>query len=333
MLFCLVEPVLLRGLEITVTASMGISLFPDDASTAEDMIRNADAAMYQAKGAGRNSFQFYTSDLNKRALELLSMENALRRGIDRQEFVLHYQPQIDISSGRIVGAEALVRWNHPELGLLMPGKFISIAEERGLIARLGRWIVEEASRQAVLWQQSGHFQMPIAVNVSAVQFRQKDFVEHLARTVRQHGVDPNSLELELTESIVMRDAESTIQILRTLNEMGFQLSIDDFGTGYSSLSYLRRFPLSKIKIDQSFVADATQDEGAASIVTAVISLARSLKLKVIAEGVQTVEQLQMLRAQRCDQAQGFLFSRALPPDAFDDFVRHWQPQPSPPSSA
>lgn len=333
MLACVVEPVLLRGLEITVTASMGISLFPDDASTAEDMIRNADAAMYQAKGAGRNSYQFYTSDLNKRALELLSMENALRRGIDRREFVLHYQPQIDIPSGRIVGAEALVRWNHPELGLLMPGKFISIAEERGLIARLGGWVVEEASRQAALWQRSGSFQLPIAVNVSAVQFRQKDFIQHLARTVREHGVAPSFLELELTESIVMRDAESTIQILRTLNEMGFQLSIDDFGTGYSSLSYLRRFPLSKIKIDQSFVADATRDEGAASIVTAVISLARSLKLKVIAEGVQTPEQLHMLRAQRCDQAQGYLFSRALPCDDFEALVLHWQPQPSPPSSA
>jgi len=326
LLSCLVKPVTINGYELTVTASMGISLYPDDATNGQEMIRNADAAMYQAKGAGRNGYQFYTSDLNKRALEMLAMESDLRRAIERQEFELHYQPQVDISSGVVVGVEALIRWNHPDLGLVMPGKFISIAEERGLIVPIGSWVIDEALRQAAIWQHRGKLSVPIAVNVSAVQFRQKDFVEQLASSVRKHGITPNHLELELTESIVMRDAETTIKVLRSLNEIGFQLSIDDFGTGYSSLSYLRRFPIHKIKIDQSFVADLTKDESAGSIVTAIIGLARSMKLKVIAEGVQTPDQLQILRSQGCDQAQGFLFSPALGSEELGKFVRDWKPE-------
>jgi len=321
LLSCLVEPVTLNGYELTITASMGISLYPDDATNGQEMIRNADAAMYQAKSAGRNGYQFYTSDLNRRALEMLSMENALRRAIERQEFVLHYQPQVDISSGCVVGAEALIRWNHPDLGLVMPGKFISIAEERGLIVPIGSWVIEEAARQAAVWQNVGT-SIPIAVNVSAVQFRQKDFVEQLANSVRKHRITPNHLELELTESVIMRDAETTVDILERLHDMGFRLSIDDFGTGYSSLSYLRRFPIDKIKIDQSFVTD----ESAGSIVTAVIGLARSLKLKVIAEGVETEEQLGILREQLCDEAQGFLFSPALGSEGFEKLVREWKPK-------
>jgi len=326
LLSCLVEPVTLNGYELTVTASMGISLYPDDATNGQEMIRNADAAMYKAKGTGRNAYQFYTSDLNQHALEMLSMENALRRAIERQEFVLHYQPQVDITSGSVVGAEALIRWNHPDLGLVMPGKFISIAEERGLIVPIGNWVIEEAARQAAVWQNSGRLSIPIAVNVSAVQFRQKDFVEQLANSVRKHGITPNHLELELTESIVMHDVETTVEILEKLHDMGFQLSIDDFGTGYSSLSYLRRFPIDKIKIDQSFLWDATHDEGAGRVVTAIIGLARSLKLKVIAEGVQTKEQLEVLREQRCDEAQRFLFSPALVSGEFEKLVREWKPK-------
>jgi diguanylate cyclase (GGDEF)-like protein/PAS domain S-box-containing protein len=322
---CLAEPVTLNGYEHTVTASMGISLYPDDATDGQEMIRNADAAMYKAKGAGRNAFQFYTSDLNRRALEMLSMENALRRAVERQEFVLHYQPQVDISSGCVVGAEALIRWNHPELGLVMPGKFISIAEERGLIVPIGSWVIEEAARQAAVWQNAGT-SIPIAVNVSAVQFRQKDFVEQLANIVRKHGITANHLELELTERVIMRDAETTVEILARLHDMGFQLSIDDFGTGYSSLSYLRRFPMDKIKIDQSFVTDVIQIASAGSIVTAIIGLARSLKLRVIAEGVETTEQLEILREQSCDEAQGFLFSPALGPEPFEKLVREWKPK-------
>jgi EAL domain-containing protein (putative c-di-GMP-specific phosphodiesterase class I) len=325
LLSCLVKPATLDGYELTVTASMGISLYPDDATNGQEMIRNADAAMYQAKGAGRNAYQFYTSDLNQRALEMLSMENALRRAIERQEFVLHYQPLVDIASGSVVGAEALIRWNHPDLGLVMPGKFITIAEERGLIVPIGGWVIEEAARQAAIWQNSGP-SIPIAVNVSAVQFRQKDFVEQLANSVRNHGITPDRLRLELTESIIMRDVETTVEILEKLHDMGFQLSIDDFGTGYSSLSYLRRFPIDKIKIDHSFVWDAIQDESAGRIVTAIIGLARSLKLKAIAEGVETREQLEILRAQGCDEAQGFLFSPALGSEEFEKLVREWKPK-------
>ena len=325
LLSCLALPVTLNGCELTVTASLGISLYPDDAADGQEMIRNADAAMYQAKGEGRNAFHFYTSDLNDRATEILSMENALRRAIERQQFVLHYQPQINISSGAVVGAEALIRWNHPELGLVMPGKFISIAEERGLIVPIGNWVIEEATRQVGLWQNAG-MSIPIAVNISAVQFRQKDFVEQLANSVRKQGITSSRIELELTESIIMRDAETTIKILGRLHEMGFQLAIDDFGTGFSSLNYLRRFPVDKIKIDQSFVSDMTQGESGTSIVTAVISLAHSLKLKVIAEGVQTKEQLKILRDLRCDEAQGFLFSPALVSGEFEKLFCDWKPK-------
>jgi EAL domain-containing protein (putative c-di-GMP-specific phosphodiesterase class I) len=317
---CLIEPLALSGHEVTVTASMGISLYPDDATDGQEMIRNADAAMYQAKGAGRNAFQFYTTDLNQRALEKLSMESGLRRAIERQEFVLYYQPQVDISSGSVVGAEALIRWNHPELGIVMPGKFISIAEERGLIVPIGNWVIDEAARQAAIWQNHGT-PIRIAVNVSAVQFRQKDFVEQLTNKIQKHGIAPAQLEIELTERIIMRDAKTTIEILERLHKMGFQLSIDDFGTGYSSLSYLLHFPIDKIKIDQSFV----KDENAGHIVTAVIGLARGFKLKVIAEGVETKKQLELLREQGCDEAQGFLFSPALAPEKFEKFVREWKP--------
>jgi diguanylate cyclase (GGDEF)-like protein/PAS domain S-box-containing protein len=323
---CLDEPVTLDGHELTVTASMGISIYPDDGTNGMEMLRSADAAMYQAKGAGRNSYQFYTDDLNQRAMEMLSIENALRRAIERQEFVLHYQPQVDFASGAVVGAEALIRWNHPELGLLMPVQFISIAEERGLIVPIGNWVIGEAARQAAVWGDSAKLSFPIALNVSAVQFRQKDFVEYLAESVRKHGIAPHLIELELTERIVMHDAETTIEILKRIHDLGFGLSIDDFGTGYSSLSYLRRFPIDKIKIDQSFVSDVTEDENAASIVNAIIGLARSLKLKVIAEGVQTKEQLELLRAQRCDQAQGFLFSPGLASREFEELVRQWKPK-------
>jgi EAL domain-containing protein (putative c-di-GMP-specific phosphodiesterase class I) len=219
-----------------------------------------------------------------------------------------------------VGAEALIRWNHPDLGLLMPGKFISIAEERGLIVPIGDWVIEEAARQSAVWQNAG-ISITIAVNVSGVQFRQKDFEEQLANSLRKHGITPNYIELELTESIVMRDVEKTAEKLDRLHVMGFQLSIDDFGTGYSSLNDLRRFPFDKIKIDQSFV----KDEGAGDIVTAVISLARSLRLKVIAEGVETKEQLKILQEQRCDEAQGFLFSPALASGEFEKLIREWKP--------
>jgi predicted signal transduction protein with EAL and GGDEF domain len=290
LLSCFLVPVEVNGHQLTVTASIGISVYPDDGRAVQELLRSADAAMYQAKSAGRNSFKFYTSDLQRRAMEMLSTENGLRRAIEQQEFILEYQPQVSIKTGQLIGAEALIRWNRPGVGLVMPGQFIAIAEERGLIVPIGSWVIEEACRQAVRWQKSKALAIPIAVNVSAVQFRQRDFVDYMLQVTRRHGISPACLDIELPEGTVIRDPESTADKLKRLHEIGFRLSIDDFGTGYSSLSYLRRFPFDKIKIDRSFV----MDNGAANIVTAIISLSRSLNLKVIAEGVETAEQLARL---------------------------------------
>jgi diguanylate cyclase (GGDEF)-like protein/PAS domain S-box-containing protein len=319
----LAHPLNLQGHEITVTASMGISVYPDDAADVHDLLRNADAAMYEAKAAGRNAYRFYTSDMNRRALEVLSVESALRRALDRAEFALHYQPQIDLESRTLIGAEALIRWAHPEKGFVSPGTFIPIAEERGLITPIGEWVVGEATRQLARWASGPLAGLSVAVNLSSIQFHQSDFVESIARAIEANGVDPTRLELELTESIVMRDAESTILILKRLHEMGLLISIDDFGTGYSSLNYLRRFPIHKIKIDQSFVREMVEDPDTASIVNGIIGLAKSLKLKVIAEGVENDAQLGMLREQGCHEAQGFLFSKALPAAEFEAFVQRW----------
>jgi EAL domain-containing protein (putative c-di-GMP-specific phosphodiesterase class I) len=302
---------------------MGISVYPDDASDVHDLLRNADAAMYEAKSAGRNAYRFYTSDMNRRALEVLSVESALRRALDRGEFALHYQPQIDLTTRSLIGAEALIRWPHPEKGFVPPGVFIPIAEERGLISPIGEWVVREATRQLARWANTPLSGLSIAVNLSSIQFHQSDFVESIARAIQDNGVEASRLELELTESIVMRDAQSTILILKRLHEMGFLISIDDFGTGYSSLNYLRRFPIHKIKVDQSFVREMVEDPDTASIVSGIIGLAKSLKLKVIAEGVENDAQLGLLREQGCHEAQGFLFSKALPAPEFEAFVQRW----------
>jgi diguanylate cyclase (GGDEF)-like protein/PAS domain S-box-containing protein len=319
LLSCVTPPISVDDHELTVTASIGIAIFPEDGSDAHELIRNADAAMYQAKNAGRNNFKFYTSDLHQRATESLSTENALRHAIDRHEFVLYYQPQVNIQTGRLVGMEALIRWRRPDVGLVMPGNFIAIAEERGLIVPIGDWVLEDASRQAAEWRDSKLLSVPIAVNVSALQFRQRDFMEQLTATTEKHGVPPSCLDLELTERTVIRDPESTAEKLRTLHAKGFHLSIDDFGTGYSSLNYLRRFPFDKIKIDRSFIAD----ENGKNIVAAIIGLGRTLNLTVIAEGVETKEQVESLRAQGCDEAQGYLFGPAVPADDFARTVTEW----------
>ncbi|HEX6803648.1 MAG TPA: PAS domain S-box protein [Terriglobales bacterium] len=320
LLSCFLSPVTIQEHELTVTASIGISLYPDDGLDAQELIRNADAAMYQAKAAGRNGYKFYTSDLNQRALEALSTENALRHAIERKEFALHYQPQVSLQTGQLIGVEALLRWNRHDTGMVMPSNFIGIAEERGLIVPIGRWVVEEACRQAAAWRRANAFSVPISVNVSAVQFRHRDFVDRLLSTIREYGISPGCLELELTERSVVHDPEGTGEKLRKLHGMGFRLAIDDFGTGYSSLSYLRRYPFDKIKIDRSFV----MDENAANIVTAIIGLARSLNLKAIAEGVERYEQMEALRAQGCDEAQGFLFGPAVPAAEFEVSLREWQ---------
>lgn len=319
LLSCFLAPVNVKGHQLTVTASIGISVYPDDGRAVQELIRSADAAMYQAKSAGRNSFKFYTSDLQRRAMEMLSTENGLRRAIDHQEFILQYQPQVSLTTGRLVGAEALIRWSRPGEGLVMPGKFIGIAEERGLIVPIGNWVVDEVCRQVALWHDSSNLSIPIAMNVSAVQFRQRGFVDYLAEATRRHGITPANLEIELTEGVVIREPEATAEKLKRLHDLGFRLSIDDFGTGYSSLSYLRRFCFDKIKIDRSFV----MDDQAANIVNALISLSRSLNLRVIAEGVETPEQLARLRDQNCDEAQGYLLGPAVSAAEFEESVAEW----------
>jgi diguanylate cyclase (GGDEF)-like protein/PAS domain S-box-containing protein len=310
------NPFVIRDVELNTTASIGISLFPDDGTANEDLIANADVAMYRSKENGRNTYQFFTPEMNDSAYDRLTMENNLRRALERQEFVLYYQPQVNSETGQIIGAEALVRWRHPETGLVPPGMFIPIAEENGLIVTIGEWVLREACRQNKAWQQLGLSPIPVAVNLSAVQLRQKDLTEMVADALQETGLEPAWLELEITESGIMQNSEAAVKTLHTLKQMGLKLSIDDFGTGYSSLSHLKRFPLDKLKIDQSFVRDITTDEDDAAIVVAIIGMARSLKLRVIAEGVETRGHLDFLNANGCVEIQGYYFSKPVPADEF-----------------
>lgn len=303
------------GQELSISGSVGICIYPDDANDVSGLIRNADAAMYGAKNSGRNAYQFYTPDMNARAMEILETESALRNALVRNEFVLHYQPQVNLTSGEVVGLEALIRWNRPGAGMVMPGQFIPIAEERGLIAAVGQWTLGEVARQAAEWDRAGLPKIPIALNLSASEFHQHGFVERVAQTIEMYGLDASRFELEITETAILRDTNATIDILNRLRNLGVKLSIDDFGTGYSSLNYLRRFPIHRIKIDRSFVKEMLEDEGAAGIVRGIIGLADSLKLEVIAEGVETVEQIQFLQGAGCEYAQGFAFSAGLAHDA------------------
>jgi diguanylate cyclase (GGDEF)-like protein/PAS domain S-box-containing protein len=306
------KPFLLAGHELFVTTSMGISLFPDDGQDVQTLLKNADAAMYRAKEQGRNHYQHYSPVMNVRTLERLALESSLRHALERKELLLHYQPRVDLNTGQIICVEALLRWQYPDLGLIPPNQFIHLAEETGLIIPIGEWVLHTACKQNKLWQAMGLLPIRVAVNLSPRQFEEKNFVETIARVLKDTGLDPNYLELELTENLVMKNAESSIATLRQLNAMGIQISIDDFGTGYSSLSYLRRFPIHSLKIDQSFVRDITTDPDDSVIVTAMIILAHSLKLKVIAEGVETKEQLDFLRSLKCHEMQGYLFSKPLP---------------------
>jgi diguanylate cyclase (GGDEF)-like protein/PAS domain S-box-containing protein len=307
----LAVPHLIDGHEIHVTSSIGISVYPDDGLTVDTLMQNADNAMYYAKASARDNYQFFRADMNTRAVRRLLVEASLRRALTQLELLLHYQPKIDLASGAMTGTEALIRWLDPELGLVYPGQFVPIAEESGLIVPIGRWVLREACRQVRAWLDSGLRAVPVAVNISAVEFRNKGFLEGVALILKETGLPPRYLELELTETILMHDADSSLGLLEALKAMGVRLAIDDFGTGYSSLSYLKRFPIDTLKIDQSFVHDIPADADDATIVSAVIGMGKNLNHRVIAEGVETHEQLAFLRAQGCDEGQGFLFSHPL----------------------
>ena len=315
----------IAGHDLSVTASLGISIYPDDGFDAIALIKKAETAMRNVKETGPNDFSFFIDEMNQRARDQQSIESGIRLALERNEFVLHYQPKLDLGSGQVVGAEALIRWQKPGHGLVYPSEFISVAEDSGLIVPLSKWVLAEACRQSCAWQAAGLPKICMSVNMSAIDFRQRDFIDGIEQTLKQTGLDPALLELEITEGVLMQNVESTVNALTRLKEMGVRLAIDDFGTGYSSLSYLRRFPIDVLKIDQSFIRGLSNDSSDAALVSAIISLGRSLKLTIIAEGVETLEQLDFLKAHRCEEGQGFYFSKAVEPDAFVRYLGSVKP--------
>ncbi len=315
-------PFSVGGHDLTITPSMGISLYPVDGRDFETLLRNADVAMYKAKDAGRNAFRFYSSEMNVATLKHLLMESSLRRGLGAREFILHYQPLVHSESGVTIGVEALIRWQNPEVGLVQPDQFIHIAEDIGLINPIGDWVLREACRQIRAWQDAGLPPLVVAVNVSPQQFRQAGFVDTVASALAVSGLDARFLELELTERTLMNDAELNLDTLSALNRMGVELSLDDFGTGYSSLAYLKRFPVGKLKIDRSFVRDLEVDPDDRAIASTILSMGRSLRLKVLAEGVETREQYAILCGMGCELVQGYHFSRPLPPEELVEFLKN-----------
>ncbi len=321
------EPHFIGQRDLHVTTSIGVSVYPDDGVDAETLIKSADTAMYQAKENGRQNFQFFKPAMNARAVERQFIEESLRRALERQEFTLHFQPKISLTTGAITGAEALLRWTHPTRGAMPPAQFIPIAEDSGLIVPIGRWVLRQACAQSRAWTTAGLPPVSIAVNVSAMEFRDESFLEGRSVILRETGLDPEFLELELTETVLMKRVESTAVILQLLRKRGVRVAVDDFGTGYSSLSYLRRFPIDSLKIDQSFVRQITTGGDDVAIVSAVINMARSLKLRVIAEGVETQEELEFLQAQSCDEAQGYLFARPMPAAQFASLLASGIPAP------
>ncbi|PWB47720.1 MAG: hypothetical protein C3F18_11970 [Nitrosomonadales bacterium] len=321
LLKALSAPFHVGGRELHITCSVGIASYPKDGKDRQTLLKNADAAMYRAKEIGRNNVQFYAEEMNVKAMERLMLENSLHHALERNEFLLHYQPQVDLRSGEITGMEALVRWQHPELGVVSPARFIPVAEDSGMIIPLGEWVLRTACAQNRAWQCAGLKPIGVAVNLSARQFRQPNLVEMVAGILRESGLDPAHLELEVTESLVMQNVEEAISTLGRLKAMGIKLSIDDFGTGYSSLNYLKRFPIHTLKIDQSFVRDITTDPSDAAIAKTIISMAHELGLTVIAEGVETEEQKSFLRLRHCDEMQGYFFSRPVPAQEFETLLR------------
>ena len=314
------KPFDLQGHEVTVTASIGIAVYPDDATDADTLIQYADTAMYRAKEAGRDAFRFFTAEMNAQSMARLDMENALRRAIDNEEFVLFFQPKVHIGSGRVSGAEVLIRWRRPGHGMVSPAVFIPLLEETGLIVRVGNWVLDQACRKIADWCSSSIGPVHLSVNVSGIQFFVGGLEEEVLRAIRKHDIAPDLLELELTESSLMSNAEETIAVLRNLKALGIQISIDDFGTGYSSLAYLKRFPIDKLKIDIAFVREVTSNPDDAAIVLAIISMAHSMKLQVIAEGVENDAQLAYLRRHGCDEMQGYYFSRPVAQEEFEQML-------------
>ena len=306
--------------ELFVTTSIGISVYPGDGSDPETLVRNADTAMYRAKDQGRDNYQLYAPAMNARALERLALENMLRKALSHRELVLHYQPVADMRTKGVVGVEALIRWRHPEMGLVSPAHFIPVAETSGLIIPIGDWVLRTACRQTKLWQKRIDPDLTVAVNLSARQFQQPNLTEEIAEVLEETGLDAKYLELEITESNAMQNAENTIYTLRELKALGVRIAMDDFGTGYSSLSYLKRFPIDTLKLDQSFVREITTDASDAAIATAVIAMAHSLDLRVIGEGVETEEQFAFLQRQKCDYIQGYLFSPPQPAEALEAYL-------------
>lgn len=305
----------IAGHDLSVTASLGISIYPEDGLDAIVLIKKAETAMRNVKENGPNDFSFFIDEMNQRAREQQSIESGIRLALERNEFVLHYQPKIDLSSGQVVGAEALIRWKKPGQGWVYPSDFIAVAEDSGLIVPLTKWVMAQACRQACIWKTAGLPKICISVNVSAIDFRQRDFVESIELILKQTGMDPTLLELEITEGVLMQNVDATVTALNRIKALGVRLAIDDFGTGYSSLSYLRRFPIDVLKIDQSFIRGLSRDSSDAALVSAIISLGKSLKLTVIAEGIETLEQLDFLKAHHCEEGQGYYFSKAVAPDA------------------
>lgn len=312
--------------ELFITTSVGISLYPNDGSDAQALVQNADVAIHHAKESGSNKYRFYESKMNSQSLYRLNLESSLRKALEREEFILHYQPQIEVSTGHTIGFEALIRWQHPELGLVSPIEFIPLLEETGMINQVGRWVLRTACKVCKSWQDKSARPITMAVNLSAIQFNDGDIAEIIEETLDETGLDASLLEVELTESTIMQNPEQASNILVRLNKMGVSLAIDDFGTGYSSLSYLQRFPIKTLKIDRSFVKDISVNTGDASIVSAIISLAHNLNLKVVAEGVEEPEQFEFLKERQCEYVQGFMFSKPVDVHSAEDMLTQNLPE-------
>jgi diguanylate cyclase (GGDEF)-like protein len=313
----------IQGRETFITATVGIAVYPDDADEPESLIKNADAAMYRAKEEGKDAFEFYAAEMNAHASERLLIESNLRKALERQELLVYYQPKVDLTTGLITGVEALARWQHPEFGLVSPLRFIPVAEDTGLIIPIGEWILRSACAQTKLWQENGFSELHVTVNLSARQLKHPNLTDMVVRVLEETRLEPKSLGFELTESSIMQDAEAMITRLAKLKSLGIELSLDDFGTGYSSLSYLKRFPIDILKIDQAFIRDITSGQDAVAIVCAIIAMAQKLKLRVVAEGVETEAQVAVLREQGCNESQGYVCSQPLPAAEMEQLLREW----------